>query len=446
MKPAYSFFLFSLFICYQNCKAQIVFTQKQVNSLTKKQIKTILENTDHNTVITFHNCTIKANNADFSNITSRADIRFNDVTFPSKVSFTGSTFSKAYFFNVKFKSGADFSYLTSDRVLSFKNSNFQDFISFKEIDLPDTLIFNKITLDSLRGKIDLTTCQLDSLKKQTCRINLNEVDISKFHILYSSFDLYFDKHDEKQQKFEHKSHLYSKLLENIKKSGYPPSYEKLDIEYKQLRYQRSQLGKIINIVQKLWWNYGYKKELVFFNTFILLSFFSIFNWIWFQTVQKQIYAIDSILTRYETIKNDFFEENNNTYRVSSNSKYTMQFRLFRFIALFCSVITITIGIALAIIERPFLYIVNYKKTEEQRQKPFKQSKYTLIRWLVYWKDTAFLAFFYTTFIFFNLIFSPNKLHLKGPFWVFRLFYFLTVYVVGLICAAHILSFIRDTLF
>ena len=98
------------------------------------------------------------------------------------------------------------------------------------------------------------------------------------------------------------ANIYENLL--ITQKEFPEGYKKLDIEYKEYKYlQKGLKGRIYNFFDNQWWNYGYNKEKVISNTFILLLIFSLINWFLFEYLNQKVYKIEKVWNNYsEQIK------------------------------------------------------------------------------------------------------------------------------------------------
>jgi hypothetical protein len=88
--------------------------------------------------------------------------------------------------------------------------------------------------------------------------------------------------------------FYESFLLKFKEEGKALSYERLDIEYKKYKYFNNYsvpvIGYILNVIESLWWDYGYKKQKVFYWILYFLSIFYGANFIFWNKV-KQSYPI-----------------------------------------------------------------------------------------------------------------------------------------------------------
>lgn len=74
------------------------------------------------------------------------------------------------------------------------------------------------------------------------------------------------------------SGLYETLLEKYKHQGKAESLQNVDVEFKQFKYNNSIGGKFLNIVDNVWWYYGYRKYYVLLWTFGFIIFFFVINY------------------------------------------------------------------------------------------------------------------------------------------------------------------------
>ncbi len=208
-------------------------------------------------------------------------VRFNKSSFVKNISFNRSLFkSKADFFGVNFHSSADFSEVT-----------FKSDINFKGTILPDTLNFSNI--NEIVNDIDLTVAKLDSTKKANdknyrCKIALWGSEISKIIIDPDLFELYFIAPD---TTFNQKISIYEKVLKKLHDEEFLESYTKLDKEYQAIKY-RHDGQNFLNTFHSWWWDYGYSKSKVIWNSFLLLCIFTFFNLFFYERLQKNVYQID----------------------------------------------------------------------------------------------------------------------------------------------------------
>lgn len=211
----------------------------------------------------------------------RKGVSFNDSRFDSNSLFSFSSFSRrasfqraefdsvARFNNTVFEDGAEFLNATFDSLADFANAKVRGRLDFTGTALP--LYFDFSGMQEIDGFVDLMRVET-SMAVSECRINLLNSDISKFLLTYDDFRLYFPQNTA----FSDKVKVYEDLLENFKTRELEDSYKKLDIEFNQFKY-REKRENAANFVQKIWWNYGYDKNMIFVWILRILLFFTIIN-------------------------------------------------------------------------------------------------------------------------------------------------------------------------
>ncbi|MCF8336588.1 MAG: pentapeptide repeat-containing protein [Bacteroidales bacterium] len=217
---------------------------------------------------------------DFYKAQFDSTVKFNNSFFNNVVDFRKAYFnSTSYFINVKFDSIAD-----------FKNAEFTSKVNFQKATLPDILILSDVKTNQ---EIDLTSAKLKN--NSPCKIKILNTDINKIRFRYKRFKLLFPE----ETPSEIKSNVYQKLIHKQKKEGFISSVEKLDKEYQEFKYLKSGnyslvWGHFKNWLKKNWWGYGYEKELIILNTFILFLTFVIINTFILNCVTQNIYHIPYI--------------------------------------------------------------------------------------------------------------------------------------------------------
>jgi len=229
---------------------------------------------------------------DFSHSYFRNKPVFEEVHFYSDVSFKMAEFKTiANFHKTHFHKGADFDFVRFDSIADFSDAKFYSGnlnISF----LPKYLDFSNIRI--INNDINLTSSK-NYPQNDLCRIILINADIDKIKLQYSNFELYFPKDTDP----EIKANVYEKLLANQKREGYIISFQKLDKEYREFKYIESgQYGKfegyLYNWINSRWWDFGYNKLLIVFNTLYIFLFFSFINTIFFKCLVTKVYVIGDI--------------------------------------------------------------------------------------------------------------------------------------------------------
>lgn len=236
--------------------------------------------------------------ADFTVATFISQAEFFNTTFDSLARFNGATFnSLARFKRSTFNSKADFSQATFNTTVNFTGVTFMDEIDFTFSILPDTLYLTDVktekTIDfsSAENKID-TSGSIES--ENVCVLFIARTDLSKIRLNYANFQLPFYEDSLSKKGI---ANIYENLL--LTQKEFPEGYKKLDIEYKEYKYmQKGLLGRIYNFLDKCWWNYGYNKEMVVYNTFFIVIIFSLINWFLFECLNQKVYKIEKVWNNY----------------------------------------------------------------------------------------------------------------------------------------------------
>jgi hypothetical protein len=168
---------------------------------------------------------------------------------------------------------------------------------------------SNLNLNELRGELDFSKYKSTS---KICNIFLYNVDYNKINLRYSNMKLFFP--DSLHLLFEDKLNIYSQLLFNFKQRGKIDSYENLDKELKQLTYANDGFfGKLLNLIDRHWWDYGYNKFLVVRNAVLFNLFFFIINIFIFRRLVHHGYRIDKFVTINIRI--------NRTFRLSKMKRF-----------------------------------------------------------------------------------------------------------------------------
>lgn len=179
--------------------------------------------------------------------------------------------------------------------ISFAGSKFNGNANFEKAILPDTLNLSGIKIND---EFNMKLLYLDSMKKSQnvkCKLNIIDADIEKINMFYNDFELEFGNED--LIPYENKLQTYSRLLDNFKRRGYTESYELLDIEYKDFKLRNK--GDFLQLLNKYWWNYGYDKELMFWNILYLFLIYVLVNIIAIKFKLLNVYSISNINRIYE---------------------------------------------------------------------------------------------------------------------------------------------------
>ncbi len=254
--------------------------------------------------------------ADFRGVTFNANVNFDNSEFDSSAVFVRTDFNssadfrnvnfneRVYFRNADFKANVDFSHATFHSLADFSHATLNGELNFDTITLPDVMDFRNVSINE--GEIDLTSAIIHSNKltamnndeQEKPKLFLYGADISKFKIDFNTFDITFDK----DQDTSHHVLLstFEELLKRMEDKGYLDSREKLDIQYRNYKYDHAAergglswfTNTFIKFFQNYWWNYGYAKEKVMYRTLLLLVLLSIVNMVLYPRLSKNIYTID----------------------------------------------------------------------------------------------------------------------------------------------------------
>ena len=357
---------------------QTDFIKKKIDTLVKfntMQIDTEVNfsETQFDSIVNFNNiqfnspvvffCSIFNSPAYFCGTKFNSPAYFCGTEFNSIISFMFTQFrSLADFNGATFNTEAHFGWTEFDSIADFSRAKFNSGATFFE--MPKYLDFSGIKINN--DEIDLFNIEIDS-SQGYCLINLTGADIHKIKLQYTRFKLHFSKNTN----WEEKENTYEQLLLKIKKEAFIKSYEKLDKEYQKMKYMEgySKPKYLLNFIQKYWWDYGYKKELIIRNTLYLFIFFTIMNAFLISYLVNNIYII-------EKIKNS---------------------------------------------------IIN-------------QPKNLFLKMLI----RFYYSFIYSILIFFCIKFTVDNLNYSGNLTfskILGLFYFITIYLSGLICLGYLANYI-----
>jgi hypothetical protein len=220
----------------------------------------------------------------FNDTKFNKDAVFSFCDFKSSLKYNRSAFSRIVLFNnVHFRQGGDFTNATFDSLADFSNAVVNGKLDFTGVDLPEYMDMSG--MQEIDGIIDLMRVK-SGTNSEECRINLLNSDISKFHLSYEHFRLYFPP----GTAYNDKVSVYEDLLENFKARELNDSYQALDIAFSQFKYKEKRQSAA-NLVQKFWWNYGYDKNMIFVWIFRILLFFTAINTFF---IRKLITAITEL--------------------------------------------------------------------------------------------------------------------------------------------------------
>lgn len=246
-----------------------------------------------------------------SNLEINGELKFNRSIIDSVANFSYSSFaSNVSFISVIFNKAAYFNNSTFNSLIYFNGSSFKDELNLSNLNLTQKtrFNFNSCSLPDLidfssNGKIyneiDLTVAHFNNNRHSKNNpeqykphyINLFKSDISKFHLDYTHFKLqkkYLFQGKYVDLPYDEMCSIYEGLLNNFKTRGQQESYELLDIEYKDYKWQHSKTPWMSD-VERLWWNYGYDKHLIFKWAIVFLLSFTLITFLflkYFNSVYK----------------------------------------------------------------------------------------------------------------------------------------------------------------
>lgn len=224
----------------------------------------------------------------FFGVTFDGTANFQRATFRSEAFFVISTFhSTSDFGKVRFDSTANFSGVTFGSMADFRWARFADDVWFVGATLPDKLDFRYVTdiakeINFTWAKSPCSTCK--------CQIALVDSDISKIKLDMQLFELRFPSNPT----YDKRCSVYEQMLKKLENDGFMDSYEILDIEYRQFKYDHKWYGSVVNALHKTWWNYGYDKERILFIWtplfFIVFAFLNLL--FWYGKLNDEVYTIE----------------------------------------------------------------------------------------------------------------------------------------------------------
>ena len=175
----------------------------------------------------------------------RSTLMFYDCTINSSIYLAGNRFGKE---------------------LTIDNSTITGDINIEEALLPNSIKIIKVKIPS---QIDLSgSFPNPDFKK--CFLYIDNESISKV-IPNMSCELKFNNGISP----EFRNETYKKILFNLKEKGYEELSKKFELDYKYFYFVNYKHQTYWYYIQKYWWNFGYDKYLVVFNTFLILLILSI---------------------------------------------------------------------------------------------------------------------------------------------------------------------------
>jgi hypothetical protein len=254
---------------------------------------------------------------DFYLTTFGSGISFYCAEFNSKADFEWATFDSGVTFDfAKFDSTVDFWATDFKGTASFREAQFGGDVTFGHAILPDYLDFRYV--NDIRRVIDFTLSHLP-VSRTKCHIALEGADINKIKLNMTLFTLWFPEDtvivrpthlgiivSRGRISYDGQLSIYESVLKKLKDDGLMESYQILDIEYRQFKFHHGpkllgilNIGPLLNILNNVWWYYGYYKWLVFIWTIGLWVFFSLVNLVMYPKPSESVYAI-AFLEKLET--------------------------------------------------------------------------------------------------------------------------------------------------
>jgi hypothetical protein len=237
---------------------------------------------------------------------------YNSVKFYKssiiKVKIENSEFDRFSIIESYFQKFIELSHVNFGESLTIWNSTLQEGILGERIIYPDYLSLIKVKTSS---KLDFTDFNPPKTFSKNCTFSIYDVPINNL-TPNINFLLSFNSELFKGLDNELLNATHKKLLESLKENGYEVLYKKFDLDYKLFYYKTFLHQPILYHVQKWWWNFGYEKYLVIFNTLKILLFFTFI--VYFTGIKRYIfndYIINSLCSRYDQnqkIKNLFLKE------------------------------------------------------------------------------------------------------------------------------------------
>ena len=398
--------------------------------------------------------------------------------FHSEFTFTGNYVNE----NLSFANDTFYKTFRLNNISLGKNGQ----IIFNNTLLPDTLDFS--SNERISNQVDLLVADFsDTARYDTAQkiykkphyINLYKSDISKFHLDYFHFRLYFPP----DLNLDERNSVYEALLNNFKTRGQDDSYEKLDIEYKAYKYLHTPNKHWLNYIDKWWWNYGYDKDLVFVHAAFFLIFFTFITFIILGFLNDEVYSMDDIkytiplsMQKYRNTEPEENKESSTDYTIAASSKlsalykeggldikikpvarnsvYTEQYKTIIY-CLFLGAFTIFLfsyyGLERFVLKKHVVASILHHRYAKLKWGA-GITAILLMLWIIRNKlyeyktviflDSVFTRFWlslvYTSKLFFPLFIKIENLKYKHQLLVF---YVLFVYLVGILCIGYMTNFV-----
>ena len=120
-------------------------------------------------------------------------------------------------------------------------------------------------------------------------LKIANIDISKVNIPLDKFEYEV----ESSQSYEQQALLYQQILKQLKDAGLTEKYETQDKLFQELKLLHNN-HPILNFISKNWWDYGYDKGRIFFNSFAFFLIFFVLNIIFFKQLKTVYFPVKFI--------------------------------------------------------------------------------------------------------------------------------------------------------
>lgn len=259
--------------------------------------------------------------ADFYEATFSNEARFDFADFSKEADFSYARFlQEANFLKADFWGSFNFNYAAFSKDVSFFCAYFKarvtlhlSFLSltdstrfdFNGTSFPDTILF--ANNDNIKNEINLlngnfTDSSRYNYKSKSIRpiwIYLIGSNVAKLHLDYLHFKLLLpdstinDPNNRRLLSQDEKASVYEALLNNFKSNGQTESYQLLDIEYQEFKWNHS-WASFLTWIPKYWWNFGYDKEYIFVWTLMFLVLLTCFSYFFIHSLNTKIFKIEKI--------------------------------------------------------------------------------------------------------------------------------------------------------
>lgn len=177
-----------------------------------------------------------------------------------------------------------------------KNDSFVTKIIFSNVSFGPGARLNSLSVDTVQFINCYNFSRKLLLSTDPSRITyvaFNKVDVSSVDFNYLGRLRFYLAGDIEDITDEPLISAYENCLAKFKTEGKIESYKTLDIDYKKYNYYKQGIwGSILNLIDKGWWYYGYRKHYIILWTLGFLLLFFIINWLHWGEI-KNVYPIIS---------------------------------------------------------------------------------------------------------------------------------------------------------